>query len=81
MESIFIVSIVILGGAGNIWGPVLGAIVLVILPEFLRFVGIPTSAAANIRQILYGLALLACMLWRPQGLIGEYAFGREAKPE
>jgi branched-chain amino acid transport system permease protein len=81
MESIFIISIVIIGGTGNLWGPVLGAVVLVTLPELLRFVGIPSAAAANIRQILYGLALVACMLWRPQGLIGEYAFGRETKPQ
>ena len=79
MDSVFIISIVILGGAGSLWGPVLGAVVLVTLPELLRFVGIPSAAAANIRQILYGLALVACMLWRPQGLIGEYAFGREPK--
>lgn len=78
-ESLFVLSAVILGGAGSLWGPVLGAVVLVTLPELLRFVGIPSAAAANIRQILYGLALVACMLWRPQGLIGEYAFGREAK--
>jgi branched-chain amino acid transport system permease protein len=81
MESIFIVSIVIIGGAGSLRGPVVGAIVLVSLPELLRLAGIPSTAAANIRQILYGLALVACMLWRPQGLIGEYAFGREAKPK
>ena len=79
MESIFILSIVILGGAGNLWGPLLGAILLVSFPELLRFLGIPTSAAANIRQILYGLALVACMLWRPQGLVGEFTFGRDAK--
>lgn len=78
MESIFIVSIVILGGSGSVWGSVLGAVVLVIFPELLRFIGIPSAAAANMRQVLYGLALVACMLWRPQGLIGEYAFGREA---
>ena len=79
MESVFIMSIVVIGGAGSLWGPVLGALVLVSLPEMLRFVGIPSPTAANIRQILYGLALVACMLWRPQGLIGEYAFGKEAK--
>lgn len=78
-ESILILSMMILGGAGSLWGPVLGAAVLVTLPELLRFVAIPSAAAANIRQILYGLALVGCMLWRPQGLIGEYAFGREAK--
>ena len=79
MESIFIISIVIIGGAGSLWGPVLGAILLVTMPEFLRFIGIPSAIAANMRQILYGAALVACMLWRPHGLIGEYAFGHEAK--
>ncbi len=75
MESIFIISIVIIGGAGSFWGLVIGAIVLVIMPEALRFIGMPSSVAANVRQILYGAALVACMMWRPQGLMGKYAFG------
>ena len=75
MESIFIISIVIIGGAGSFWGPVVGAVVLVTLPEALRFIGMPSSIAANMRQILYGAALVACMMWRPQGLMGKYAFG------
>ena len=74
MESIFIISIVIIGGAGSPWGPVVGAVVLVTLPEVLRFVGLPNAVAANMRQILYGAALVACMMWRPQGLLGEYTF-------
>jgi branched-chain amino acid transport system permease protein len=76
MESIFIISIVIIGGAGPLWGPVVGAVVLVSLPELLRFVGLPTGVAANTRQILYGGALVAFMMWRPQGLLGEYAFAK-----
>ena len=74
MESIFIISIVIIGGAGNIWGSVLGAAVLVILPEALRFLGMPSSIAANMRQIIYGALLVIFMLFRPQGFIGEYSF-------
>ena len=81
MESVYLVAIVVLGGSGRLLGPFAGAIILVLLPEILRIVGLQSAAAANIRQILYGLALVACMLWRPQGLIGEYAFGREAKPK
>jgi len=80
-ESVLILTMMILGGAGSLRGPLVGAAVLVTLPEVLGFVGIPTASAANIRQILYGLALVGCMLWRPQGLIGEYAFGREARPK
>lgn len=76
MESIFIISIVIIGGAGSLWGPVTGAIVLVSLPELLRFLGMPSSIAANIRQILYGGLLVAFMMWRPRGFLGEYAFQR-----
>jgi branched-chain amino acid transport system permease protein len=74
MESIFILSIVIIGGAGSLWGPVVGAVVLVTLPEALRFIGLPSGVAANVRQILYGGALVACMMWRPQGLWGKYNF-------
>jgi len=76
MESIFIISIMIIGGAGSFWGPVLGAVVLVTLPEILRFIGMPSAIAANVRQILYGGLLVAFMMLRPQGLMGNYAFGR-----
>lgn len=76
MESIFIISIVIIGGAGRIWGSVLGAAVLVALPELLRFIGLPNSVAANIRQILYGGLLVVFMLWRPKGFIGAYSFSK-----
>jgi len=73
-ERIFMLAIVIVGGAGNLWGSVLGAVVLVALPELLRFVGMPSAIAANVRQILYGGLLVVMMLWRPQGLLGEYRF-------
>ncbi|MBI1927590.1 branched-chain amino acid ABC transporter permease [Candidatus Poribacteria bacterium] len=73
-ESIFMLAIVIIGGAGNLWGTVLGAAVLVTLPEVLRFVGLPSAIAANVRQILYGGLLAIMMLWRPQGLLGEFTF-------
>ncbi len=82
MESIFIISIVIIGGAGSLWGPVVGAVILVMLPELLRFLGLPSSIAANTRQILYGTLLVAFMMWRPRGFMGEYAFqGGEARDE
>ncbi len=74
MESIFMISIVIIGGSGSMWGPVIGSVLLVILPEILRFIGLPSSIAANFRQIIYGGLLVAFMLWRPRGLIGEYSF-------
>ncbi len=80
MESIFIISIVIIGGAANLKGSILGAAFLVALPELLRFIGLPNAIAANVRQILYGALLVIMMMWRPQGFLGEYAFGKGDKP-
>lgn len=76
-ESIFLISIVVIGGLGNLWGAVIGAFILVLLPELLRFIGISQSFVANIRQIVYGTLLVIMMFYRPQGIIGEYTFGRE----
>ncbi|MCL2104085.1 MAG: branched-chain amino acid ABC transporter permease [Kiritimatiellaeota bacterium] len=70
-ESIFILSALFIGGVGNVAGPVAGALFVVILPEVLRFVGLPDAVAANLRQIIYGLALVLTMFLRPQGLFGE----------
>ena len=81
MESIFIISIVIIGGAGSLWGPVVGSAVLVSLPEILRFIGLPNAVAANLRQIMYGALLVICMLWRPQGLVGKYSFTQGPKDQ
>jgi branched-chain amino acid transport system permease protein len=76
MESILVISMVIIGGAGSRWGPVIGAIVLVTLPEALRFLGFPSAVAANLRQVIYGILLVLMMVVRPQGLVGRYGFGR-----
>jgi len=73
-ESIFIISAVLIGGTGNIKGPFIGAVFVVLLPEILRFVGLPDSIAANMRMIIYGLALCLFMYLRPQGIAGEYNF-------
>lgn len=70
-ESIFIISALFIGGIGNTKGPILGAVFVVLLPELLRFVGLPDSIAANLRQIIYGLALILVMYYRPQGLMGK----------
>ena len=70
-ESIFIVSALFIGGTGNVKGPVTGALFVILLPEILRFIGMPDTVAANMRQIIYGLALVLVMYFRPQGISGE----------
>jgi len=57
-ESIFILSIVIIGGMRNMFKIALAAVFLVLLPEALRFVGIPNNIASNMRQIIYGAILI-----------------------
>lgn len=74
MESILIISMVIIGGAGSLWGPLIGAFVLVTLPEALRFIGLSGATAANLRQIIYGALLVIMMMFRPRGLVGNYSF-------
>lgn len=76
MESILILSMVIIGGAGSRWGPLVGAAVLVTLPEALRFIGLPSLVAANLRQVFYGTMLVLMMMFRPRGLVGRYGFRR-----
>ena len=70
-ESIFIISALFIGGIGNTKGPILGALFVVLLPELLSFIGLPDTIAANLRQIIYGLALILVMYYRPQGLWGK----------
>jgi branched-chain amino acid transport system permease protein len=69
-ESIVVLLMVVFGGMASLRGSVLGAAVLVLLPEALRFMGLPQSIAAPMRQMVYGLLLVVIVLKRPQGLIG-----------
>lgn len=70
-ESLFIICALFIGGLGNAKGSIAGALFVVILPEILRFVGMPDAIAAPLREIIYGIALIAVMFVRPKGLLGE----------
>lgn len=73
-ESILMLSMVIIGGTGNVRGPLVGAAVLILLPEALRFLSLPDAIAANVRLLAYGLLLIIMMHLRPQGLAGKYRY-------
>jgi branched-chain amino acid transport system permease protein len=70
--SILMLCMVIVGGAANFRGPLVGAAILLAIPEFLRFIEIPDAMAANIRLMAYGLLLVSLMHLRPQGIAGSY---------
>jgi branched-chain amino acid transport system permease protein len=76
-ESISVLCMVVLGGMGNIPGVILGAIILAVMPEFLRAIIVPAQEAVfgsvvvdpeAIRMLLFGLAMVCVMLFRPAGL-------------
>jgi len=71
-DSILFLCMVLVGGVGNFRGPIVGAAVLLLIPEMLRFLSIPDSIAANVRLLLYGLLLVLVVRLRPQGIAGEY---------
>jgi branched-chain amino acid transport system permease protein len=86
VESIMVVSMVVLGGMGNIWGVILGALLLSFVPEILRWTVTPIQEALFgrmivepevIRMLLFGLALVLVMLFRPAGLLPSAVRKRE----
>jgi branched-chain amino acid transport system permease protein len=66
------ISMIILGGLADNKGAIVGVIIMILLPEVLRFVGFPTEIAAQMRQVIYGLMLVLMMLYRPQGIFGKF---------
>ncbi len=65
--SIMLLSIIVLGGMGTLWGPLVGAIILGALPEVFR-------PFTDYRMLLYGVILLLMIRFQPAGLLGEKSF-------
>lgn len=76
MESAMILSIVVLGGMGSIMGVILGALILILTPEYLR-------AFSAYRMLLFGTAMVLMMVFRPQGIVTNirrvYRYGTRGK--
>lgn len=71
-ESILLWAMIVLGGIATNRGALLGAFLLIAIPEILRFIGFPNEIAGLMRQCLYGLILVFLMLYRPKGILGKY---------
>jgi branched-chain amino acid transport system permease protein len=85
-ESVMVLAMVVLGGMGNIWGVILGAILLSFVPEILRYTVEPMQRMIFgrsiidpevIRMLLFGLAMVVMMLFRPAGLLPSAVRKRE----
>ena len=69
--SILLLTMVVVGGARTLAGSIIGPFLLLALPQVLSLIDIPTTIAAAARQLIYGVLLIAFMMFRPQGLAGE----------
>ena len=85
-ESVMVLAMVVLGGMGNIWGVVLGAILLSFVPEVLRYTVEPVQMALFgkmwvepevLRMLLFGFAMVLMMLFRPAGILPSALRKRE----
>lgn len=70
--SIYVVLYVVLGGVNNMWGALLGAAVMTLLPEYFRVL-------ANWRPTVFGLSILLMLLFKPQGLLSFRTLSCRAK--
>jgi len=86
MESIMVLCMVVIGGMGNIPGVIFGGLLLTVLPEAFRYGAGPAQQALfgkvlldpeSLRMLLFGLALIAVMLYRPAGLWPDVRHRRE----
>jgi branched-chain amino acid transport system permease protein len=62
LESAFLLAAVVLGGMGTVAGVLLGATILKLMPEKLRFLN-------NFRLLMFGILLVLMMRWRPEGIV------------
>lgn len=69
LASSAVLTMVVVGGMRTTWGPVLGAVVLQILPQAVTFLGLPPSVLGPLQGIMFTGLVLAFMFLRPQGLI------------
>jgi branched-chain amino acid transport system permease protein len=64
MESALVLSIVVMGGMGSIVGVIIAALVLILMPEYLR-------AFSEYRMLMFGAVMVLMMIFRPEGLIAN----------
>ena len=72
--SILIIAMVLVGGAATRFGPIAGAVLLLTVPEVVRFAGGETAIVGSVNYIAMGTALVAFATLRPRGLLGGYEF-------
>ena len=71
-QSVLVLAMVIIGGVGTLAGPLVGALLLLLLPAGLTFLPfLPPEDIGSVQQLVYGLAMTVLMIFRPAGLLGR----------
>jgi branched-chain amino acid transport system permease protein len=69
--SVLLMAMVIIGGTGTLLGPIVGALLLMLLPSLFSYMSfLPQTEIGSIQQIAYGLAMVLLMILRPGGIVG-----------
>lgn len=84
MVSVIILVMIILGGLGSVTGAIIGTIILMIFPEFLKYLGDIKGSEywkeiPKFRMPIYAILLMVLMLFRPSGIFGSYEWGERKK--
>jgi branched-chain amino acid transport system permease protein len=71
LQSAAILTMVVLGGMSTTWGPVVGAVLLIALPQLITFLNLPPNVMAPLQGIIFTSLVLLFLFWRPAGLVGD----------
>ena len=71
-QSMLVMAMVIIGGVGTLAGPIVGVLILMLLPAGLSFLPfIPPNQIGVVQQMIYGFAMTLLMIYRPAGIVGR----------
>ncbi|VTU26227.1 leucine/isoleucine/valine transporter permease subunit [Variovorax sp. PBL-H6] len=69
--SVLLMAMIIIGGTGTVLGPIVGAVLLMVLPSLFSYMSfLPQTEIGSIQQIVYGLVMVLLMIYRPGGIAG-----------
>ncbi|HVY16939.1 MAG TPA: branched-chain amino acid ABC transporter permease [Rhodopila sp.] len=69
-RSTALLTMVVVGGAATIWGPLVGAVLMTCVPQAIQFLNLPPAIGGPIQGMIFSVLVLAFLFLRPQGLMG-----------
>ncbi len=70
-DLILVLTIVLVGGIASLRGSIAASFVIILIPELLRFLSLPSAIVGPARQIIYAIILLIILMYKPRGLFGR----------